>query len=453
MGTNVVYMGPTPTIPSVNNEFYSWCGWDIPLNNITTDTTFTAQYKNTGDTYYCYVTYINYDGLQLYDELVFKGGVSHYYGKKPTRPADVDGTLVTSYYFDGWTNYKDSSNYSSEINETRIYQAHYQITQFTGYRVDYLDGQTCLYSYYCRSGLVPNYGGELPFKYDDETVQLLIGWDGPKEPIYENTTYYAQFVSIPRTMCGEYPSTVVTDSEIIEELNTMSPNSNGIIEHAGNKYSKKVKDRVLSNAGAIMDSGTYYFLVEPIKWRVLSANEDSFFVVSEYVIDTHRWNEKYNSSPWLSPEGYYANNYKHSEIREWLNGSFLSRTFSDDSLLLTTEVDNSLSSTNNDGGSFVCEATYDKVFLLSYQEVLSTEYGFNPGSSYTHPDSSRAAKSTDYMRESDAECMWYWLRSPASNASAGYAVKYIATNGDVYSSWTTVTTECGIRPALTFKRP
>ena len=40
-----------------------------------------------------------------------------------------------------------------------------------------------------------------------------------------------------------------------------------------------------------------------------------------------------------------SNNYKNSSIRKWLNGGFLNKAFSDDSLIVTTEVDNSTAST------------------------------------------------------------------------------------------------------------
>lgn len=40
-----------------------------------------------------------------------------------------------------------------------------------------------------------------------------------------------------------------------------------------------------------------------------------------------------------------SNNYKNSFIRKWLNGGFLNKAFSDDSLIATTEVNNSTAST------------------------------------------------------------------------------------------------------------
>ena len=40
-----------------------------------------------------------------------------------------------------------------------------------------------------------------------------------------------------------------------------------------------------------------------------------------------------------------STNYKNSSIRKWLNGGFLNKAFSDDLLIVTTEVDNSTAST------------------------------------------------------------------------------------------------------------
>lgn len=69
-----------------------------------------------------------------------------------------------------------------------------------------------------------------------------------------------------------------------------------------------------------------------------------------------------------------SNNYKNSSIRKWLNGGFLNKAFSDDSLIATTEVNNSTASTCQNTNPYVCENTNDKIFLLSRQDMLNEDY-------------------------------------------------------------------------------
>ena len=84
----------------------------------------------------------------------------------------------------------------------------------------------------------------------------------------------------------------------------------------------------------------------------------------------------------------YANNYKYSTIREWLNEAFYNTAFTDNEkeLIQTTTVDNTAKSTNpdtfttefnNGTNEYACSNTQDKVFLLSEQEATSSMYGFN----------------------------------------------------------------------------
>ena len=117
----------------------------------------------------------------------------------------------------------------------------------------------------------------------------------------------------------------------------------------------------------------------------------------------------------------YASNYKHSDIRAWLNGEFLNAAFGEvaQSLIETTEVDNSLYSTGYSSNWYVCEDTFDKVFLLSYREAVNSAYGF-ASSSLTY-DTARRMTVSDYARSTGADmdtsdsyfgCGNWWLRSP-----------------------------------------
>ena len=98
----------------------------------------------------------------------------------------------------------------------------------------------------------------------------------------------------------------------------------------------------------------------------------------------------------------YANNYKYSDLRQWLTNDFYNSAFAlDDSLVQTTLVDNSASTTSSSSNSYACENTEDKVFLPSYKDYSNSSYGFptNAGSS-----KARYSKTTDWARARGADC-------------------------------------------------
>ena len=75
---------------------------------------------------------------------------------------------------------------------------------------------------------------------------------------------------------GTYPQTVVDDSSLISSLNSLTSNANGYYEFEGEEYAKVVADPYgtvygtgykFINGSTIQSGQTYYFKVEPIKWK------------------------------------------------------------------------------------------------------------------------------------------------------------------------------------------
>lgn len=218
--------------------------------------------------------------------------------------------------------------------------------------------------------------------------------------------------TITREQNGEYPQAKVTDESLFSSLSRITKtDSQGYISYNGTRYA--AKDFV-------------YYRVEPIQWRWLGAKDDGkTMYVSEKCLDSHKYDDE-------------NNNYKNSSIRQWLNGDFLDKAFSDDSLIATTEVDNSTASTGEDTNPYVCENTNDRIFLLSWQEMLNEDYFAD--------DESRACYGTEYC---GTGAQHYWTRSPVSNDSGG--VWYV--NADVGLRGYNGVSNAGItggRPALCF---
>ena len=209
---------------------------------------------------------------------------------------------------------------------------------------------------------------------------------------------------------GEYPQTIKADDVTI----TSTTDSRGYYLGSDGAYYAKVTAKpyfsgYTFSTGKTVSRGTvYYFKVEPIRWRILSENGDTALILCDSIIANHRFDDS-------------NNNYANSEIRAWLNAEFYNTAFNglQRELILITTVDNSVASTGYLSNSYACADTNDKIFLLSYEEVTNTAYGFS--SSYSNNDTARRMQTTDYTRATGAymstSSSYYgnghwWLRSP-----------------------------------------
>ena len=112
---------------------------------------------------------------------------------------------------------------------------------------------------------------------------------------------------------------------------------------------------------------------EPIKWRVLSVNENEAFLLSDKILDMYAF----------TVEEYLPTNivWENSGIREWLNNYFYKNAFSDEekkyiypSYNKNDDFDWYMSNPeiHTDGGN----DTTDYIFCLSLNEVDNQSYGF-----------------------------------------------------------------------------
>ena len=202
-----------------------------------------------------------------------------------------------------------------------------------------------------------------------------------------------------------------------------------------------------------------WFKVEPIKWRVLSAEYDHDknnsspgvkFLLAENVIIGQRYDND-------------NNNYENSEIRNWLNDVFLKTAFTTEehNIIVTTIVDNSARTANPDenekqwnsglnpyASDIPCN---DKVFLLSEQEVTKKDYGFDIYNKYVGcgdgtSTSSRIHYATDYAKQLGVNQnsifgpgSWWWLRSPCYSDVRN--ARIVGSNGCVPDN---ILVSCGV---------
>ncbi len=235
---------------------------------------------------------------------------------------------------------------------------------------------------------------------------------------------------------GKYPQTIKADNVTVGE----TANANGYyVGSDGEEYAKVVanpfkSDYKFSNNSVVTSGETYYFKVEPIRWRIL--DEENGLIVCDSIIVNKRYDDN-------------SNNYKESEIRAWLNDEFYKTAFKtlEQSFIKTTLVDNSAASTGEKYNSYACENTLDKVFLLSYKEVSDNNYGFNL-------DRDRKMLTSDYSRATGAYvctdstnygCDFWLLRSPYGGINY---VRYVYYDGAITDSYGINNPYTGIVPAM-----
>ena len=242
-------------------------------------------------------------------------------------------------------------------------------------------------------------------------------------PVYTREDNYIYF--------GEYPQTIKAEGVTIT---TTQDNRGYFLGSDGAYYACVVADPynpsyTFSNDAAVTAGTTYYFKVEPIRWRILSETNGTALILCDSIIA----NKAFDSS---------SNNYAESDIRAWLNDQFYNTAFTDmqRDIILLTRVDNSAESTGSSSNPYACENTEDKVFLLSYTEATNGEYGFSTTSSIFESDTMKQMFANDYAKatgtclsttdSSFGKGVW-WLRS-SYEGREGYSLTVQPSGGNVY---------------------
>ena len=262
---------------------------------------------------------------------------------------------------------------------------------------------------------------------------------------------------------GKYPQTIkASDVNILEHEGSLPP---GVYYTGsdGARYARKMAIHQptgadaykFSNGIVVQNIKTYYFKVEPIKWRILSHKNGEMLLLCESVIEQ----QGYQTSTKF--EGY-KNDYKNSTIRAWLNESFHETAFVDNQLHMIqyTTVDNSRNSTGSFQTNYYCQDTVDKIFLPSHLEMVNATYGFMGDKSAE--DLLRVKKVSDYAFADgisinteaglygDAEA--WWLRSPYEFNSLN--VQVVDSKGRLTTAFKgTDDATVGVVPALVIMAP
>lgn len=164
---------------------------------------------------------------------------------------------------------------------------------------------------------------------------------------------------------------------------------------------------------------------EAIEWIVLAVKDGKALLLSKYGLDSQPFNKEYVGTTW-----------ENCTLRAWLNGDFIDAAFSaaDKEIISETKLVNADNPTEGtDGGN----DTTDKIFILSLDEAINTEYGFS--ADYNAEDALRQCAPTAYAKslncltdenassECYGNCRWR-LRTPSFDSDV---ILDVAANGTI----------------------
>ena len=324
----------------------------------------------------------------------------------------------------------------------------------------------------------------------------IIGFEGFKELLIQAKASSTKYNVGDTIDYGTYPQTEVKDQSLIDTLNSIESqwisysyysgtgtmyngqmNESDFMKYRDVFFNNKKYRGVMFTCYRPIDTGfkleytntvdqykngynkintVYWFEYEPIKWRILSSSNG--LIMTENIIDSQPYNnfvigETQDLGIFSNKEKtWYANDYYHSSIRQWLISDFYNASFTftqKNNIKLTNLNNNAYSSTILSNYSFA--QSNDKVFLLSYFDVNNTEYGFPNSLSASR---TRSTEGTDY-----AKCQGLWvslnktsrwsLRTPGSYCDYQCDVDdWGAVKHDSGHLFRASSTREGIRPAM-----
>lgn len=356
-----------------------------------------------------------------------------------------DGTSATSpeittpdgYTFNGW-----KTDFSNVTNDLEVYGNYEEIKYTLIYNSTIEDSISCRFdsntdvtintSVTLKAKEIQGYSF-LGFYENDEVLTHDLSYTFEMNEDHTITAKYAivdlEVVvenGVTFVYFGTYPQTLLEDDSIIKELDKLRADKNGYITYNGTTYCKTTATLFNANSYKSLSGNTnitngeeYYFIVEPIKWRVIETGKNTYELLSEYSLDAGAFYSGIDgdlSVRKIDGKTVYANNYEYSDVREYLNTVFYNLAFLNDEkdIIRTTLVDNSFKTgldfnDDMDPSAYACDDTNDKVYLISYKD-------------YENKPINKQSRATDYaiakgcwIQQYNTATLYYsywWFRTP-----------------------------------------
>lgn len=201
-------------------------------------------------------------------------------------------------------------------------------------------------------------------------------------------------------------SVLAQDGEAMDILSSLQAKVNRLL-YKGKSGQRAVRLLTMEDAGDIQPGSEVLFGKNPadgmpIIWQVLDRQGERVLLLSRYILSYRTFHDKWGYVTW-----------DNSEIRTFLNGSFLDMAFNSNEkyMLVTSKVEaHENSMCNVDPG----HDTRDRVFLLSVQEA--EKY-------FTLTSDRKCFGATENKKGISAKAHWWWLRSPGFNETNAASVR------------------------------
>jgi len=280
----------------------------------------------------------------------------------------------------------------------------------------------------------------------------------------ETKLFYTNYGLYPQTYVGDSLNATLKNATLTATGKTYTTDISNTAttlteyEYNGTKYAKLTasstsgSDYIFADGTAVADSQTYFFKVEPIVVKAMESKGNGQYVVMAVNLLGSTAFEKYESSD----EGAngYNNSWKNSDLRTYLNTTFLTESGLSDIAVSGTIKNEDLFNTSPDDSD-----TTDQIWLPSAEEIVSwygSDWGslkasYQDGNSiYDENASKRMKKPSDmaiatYAYLNTDGTGWYFLRSAGDDGNYVCGVNY---GGRVYTNYYYGNTHYGFSPAF-----
>ncbi len=205
-GLHPAYNGSTPQKTNTAQYTYAFSGWDPAITNetkVTGDITYTAQYSSTVNIYP--ITFVNYDGTELYQSNFKYGVTPEFNGVEPGKPTDG----VSIFKFSGW------NPALAPVTGPATYTAKFVVDGAATHTITFLDyNGNILYTEEIEYGQMPAPADPMRSQDDHYTYEFA-GWD----PELAIVTAPAEYTATYNSTVRKYQITFIDGDNNSEILN------------------------------------------------------------------------------------------------------------------------------------------------------------------------------------------------------------------------------------------
>lgn len=241
-------------------------------------------------------------------------------------------------------------------------------------------------------------------------ISPIVYAEGIENPVYDSDTKTSVYSYV---YFGHYPQSEITGDDLTDDIINANYNKYGV---------------AIANRQQIFKKDGKYYLVEPIKWKVLNIDNNYMLLQTDNII-----------AHGIDYSGYDDNSWKISDLRSWLNGYSADKNSNSNDY--TAPFENFCSVAFSEDEYDTCQlrditrgdiTTSDYITLPDFDMVTNNDYGF-----YEETDESvtRQKTATDYTRAFSSyyfENCWYLIGDGYRNHNIVSDDGYISSYYDLY---------------------